>query len=394
MKLYNSLSHSLETFAPIQEKKVTLYVCGITPYDTTHLGHAFTYISFDLLVRFLTYQGYAVQYTQNVTDINDRDNDILRRANEQHIPWQKLGAYWTERFLADMKALNWVMPTNYLYASKEISPMISLIEDIVKNGQGYIAQGGVYVDIEKVQNFGKLSKLSKADMLKIAKDFDEDLDNPNKRHPLDITLWRPSAPKQPSHIPSFDSPWSKGRPGWHIECSAMAISSLGEAIDIHGGGIDLIFPHHESEIAQSESATGKIPFAKYWVHTGTVYCGGEKMSKSLGNLILVADLLKKFSPNAIRWVLLSHHYREKWEYKEEEFQKAEETFGAVIENISAASAKKIDITDYETLATEMLSEDLNSPRLLEKIALSTTEKLSLEEARGLQAALRILGFYF
>ncbi len=390
MKLYNSLTRQPEEFTSLQEKRVTLYVCGITPYDTTHLGHAFTYISFDMLVRFLQFQNYTVTYTQNVTDINDRDNDILQRAEEQHTTWDKLSTFWTEKFLSDMHTLNWIMPTNYLYASEEIPHMIPLIEKIIKNGKAYTIHGGVYLDIEKVPDFGKLSKVSKEDMIKIAKDFDEDLDNPDKKHPLDITLWRPTSPNQPVHIPSFDSPWGKGRPGWHIECSAMAISSLGETIDIHGGGIDLIFPHHESEIAQSESGTGKTPFAKYWMHTGTVYIHGKKMSKSLGNLILVNDLLKKYSSNAIRWVLLSHHYREQWEYQEEEFEKAEEVLEKIVACLQSPVVQKDSETDFSQAAIDLLSDDLNSPALLQK--LSEISSVSFEEARDIQAVLSMLGF--
>ncbi len=347
MQLFNSLSRQKEKFEPINEKKVNLYVCGITPYDTTHLGHAFTYLSFDLLIRFLRFQGYTVSYTQNVTDINDRDNDILKRAQEQNTTWDKLTEFWTNKFLTDMKTLNWTVPTNYLFASEQIPSMVSLIEKIINNGFGYVVNGAVFLDINKVTDFGKLSKLTREEMLQRAKDFEEDLDNPDKRNPLDITLWRPSTPNQPPHIPSFESPWGKGRPGWHIECSAMSINSLGEQIDIHGGGIDLIYPHHESEVAQSESGTLKKPFAKYWLHTGTVYINGQKMSKSLGNLILISDLLKKYSANAIRWVLLSHHYREKWEYNESEFTNAEVVISQIIANLQNGTNEKANNQIYK-----------------------------------------------
>lgn len=300
-----------------------MYVCGITPYDTTHLGHAFTYIFFDTLLRYLRYQEYLVTYTQNVTDINDRDNDLLKRAQEQNISWSKLAEYWTNHFLRDMQALNWVMPDNYLFASKHIPQMLHIIDKLKQNGLAYEVHGGMYLDIMKDKDFGKLSRLTQEQMVKRAKEFEEDVDNPDKHHPLDITLWRPTQTGQPMHIPSFPSAYGKGRPGWHIECSAMAISSLGEQIDIHGGGIDLIYPHHESEIAQSEGATGKKPFAKYWIHTGTVMYHGEKMSKSLGNLVLVSDLLKKYPAEVIRLVLLSHHYRSPWDFVESELDVAQ-----------------------------------------------------------------------
>lgn len=358
MKLYNSLSSKLEDFFPLKDKKVTLYVCGITPYDTTHLGHAFTYLSFDVLVRFLTYLGYEVKYTQNVTDINDRDNDILKRALQQNIPWQDLANFWTKKFLSDMKALNWIKPTHYINASENIDSMIILIQKLLTNNLAYQKNNSVYLDVSKIEDYGKLSKLSQKQMLKIAQDSEEGVDNPDKRSSLDITLWRASTADQPKHIPSFPSPWGKGRPGWHIECSAMAISTLDKQIDIHGGGRDLIFPHHSAEIAQSEGATGKEPFVKYWMHTGEVSFNGKKMSKTLGNLVLVSDLLKKYSANTIRWALLSHHYRKPWELKENELKMAEKII------------KSLKLTNKNQIPQEFikaLDNDLDTPKALEII---------------------------
>ncbi len=318
MKIFNTLTKSLDEFTSITPNKVKIYVCGITPYDTTHLGHAFTYIFFDVLIRYLKSLGYEVLYTQNVTDINDRDNDILKKAKEQNTTWENLSEYWTKRFLNDMQRLNWLAPSHYLKASENIASTIELIQKLIENRLAYIVGGSVYLDISKKADFGKLSGLNSVQMLSVAKDFEEDLDNPEKKHPLDITLWRGSSS-------FFNSPFGKGRPGWHLECSGMAISTLGEQLDIHGGGKDLIFPHHEAEIAQSEGATGKSPFAKYWLHTGAVFYQGQKMSKSLGNLVMISDLLKKYSANAIRWVLLSHHWHEDWEFREEELMEAEKT---------------------------------------------------------------------
>src|SRR3989344_7439486 len=329
LRLYNSLSKKKEPFASLMSKNVSLYVCGITPYDTTHLGHAFTYISFDILVRVLRHNGFKVNYTQNVTDINDRDNDILKKAREQNTSWVELSDFWTGKFLQDMSSLNWLKPNNYIKASEYIGPMIILINKLLQNGLAYQKNGSVYFDISKKKDFGKLSKLTRNEMLKISKDFDENIENPDKVDPLDFTLWRAEETNQPSHIPSFKSPFGNGRPGWHIECSAMSISTLGEQIDIHGGGKDLMFPHHEAEIAQSEGATGKVPFVKYWLHTGTVFYQGKKMSKSEGNLVMVSDLLKKYSPNAIRWLLLFKHWAKSWEYKEEDLKKAQENVNLV-----------------------------------------------------------------
>jgi len=396
MQLFNSLTRQKELFSPRNNQEVSLYVCGITPYDTTHLGHAFTYVSFDVLVRYLLYLKYKVNYTQNVTDINDRDTDVLKRAQEQHTTWQELSEFWTGRFLSDMGKLNWTMPTNYIYASKNIDAMIVLIQKMIANKTAYVVHGGVYLDREKVTDFGKLSKLTREEMIARAKEFEEDIDNPNKKHPLDITLWRPAEPSQPAHIPSFDSPFGKGRPGWHVECSAMAISTLGEQIDIHGGGLDLIFPHHESEVAQSESATGKIPFATYWLHTGTVGINGQKMSKSLGNLVLIADLLKKYSPNAVRWVLLSHHYRSNWQYDENEFEKAQQSIDSIKH---ALSQKFTDATNETSLLRDgihaQLDDDLNTPEVL-KLFEQAAKAVELSKNLPLQSQLRelytMLGF--
>lgn len=341
---------------------IKIYVCGITPYDTTHLGHAFTYISFDVLIRFLTFKGNRVIYTQNITDINDRDRDILQRAKEQNVSWQKLAEFWTKRFLDDMENLNWVFPTHLIKASESIDEIVKLIKKLLKKDLAYQVKGSVYLNIAKFPNYGKLSNLSRPQMIKSAKEFEEDLENPDKKDSLDITLWRQSSPNQEKHIPSFPSHFGAGRPGWHIECSAMAISTLGEQIDIHGGGVDLIFPHHEAEIVQSEGATGKVPFVKKWMHTAIVSYKGEKMSKSKGNLVLVSDLLKKYSANAIRWMLLSHHYSEPWEFKEEDLVKAEKHVD-LVESSIAGNPKQ----DPQGLSqfVKLMDQDLNTPEVLQ-----------------------------
>lgn len=376
LTVYNTLSRQKEEFIPLQDQSVSMYVCGITPYDTTHLGHAFTYIFFDIVYRYLTFKGYKVTYTQNVTDINDRDNDILKRAKEQNTSWQDLANFWTKRFLDDMKELNWVMPTYYLKASEHIRHMVELTQKILANGYAYEVNGSVYLNTEKVNDFGKLSNFSKEQMLETAKKFEEDLENKDKKHPLDITLWRASAKNQPEHIPSFQSPFGNGRPGWHIECSAMSTEKLGEKIDIHGGGIDLIYPHHESEIAESEAATGKKPFAKYWFHTGIVGYQGKKMSKSVGNLVLVSDLLKKYSPNAIRYLLLSRHYRSLWDYKESDLGEAEKV-------VMLFKEKATEDLDMAKEFIDAMEDDFNTP-----LALSILQK---QEAISLKA-LSLLGF--
>lgn len=389
MKIFNSLTQKLEEFKPLDNKKVTIYVCGITPYDTTHLGHAFTYISFDVLVRYLKFKGYQVIYSQNVTDINDRDNDILERAKELNVPWRKLANYWTKKFLEDMNALNWTPPSYYVKASETIPQIIDLIKNLINKDLAYQVDRSVYLDISKFPNYDKLSKLSPNEMLKVASEFEEDLKNPDKSNPLDITLWRGQAPNQPLHIPSFPSPFGLGRPGWHIECSAISISTLGEQIDIHGGGRDLIFPHHEAEMIQSEGATGKIPFVRYWVHGGIVFFKREKMSKSKGNLVMVSDLLKKYSANALRWLLLSHHFRKDWEYQEKdliEAQKCVDTVETLFLHLKEAATDIDDKTIAEFI--KIMDQDLDTPKALEFLL-----KLAKETSgHKLKTLFSLLGF--
>lgn len=401
MKLFNTLSQNLQEFKSIKKNRVSIYVCGITPYDTTHLGHAFTYISFDTLIRYLKFKGYEVTYTQNVTDINDRDKDILQRAKELKIPWNELAQLWTEKFLDDMKALNWTLPNNYLKASEQIPSMINLVKKLIKNGLGYeiggsapIKSGSVYLDISKIKDYGKLSKLNTKQMLIVAKEFEEDLDNPDKRNKLDITLWRNSGSDQQPHIPSYDSPFGKGRPGWHIECSAMSMSTLGEQIDIHGGGRDLIFPHHEGEIAQSEGATKKIPFAKYWLHSGIVSYKGTKMSKSKGNLEMVSNLLKKYSPNAIRWLLLSNHWHKNWEYFEKDLIKAQKKVTLIEKMLKQVQHDKTEERHPEFISgsilnifSEIMDNNLNTPKALEFIL-----KLTKTNPASAKFLCEVLGF--
>lgn len=387
MHLYNSLVRKKELFIPLNKNTVTLYVCGITPYDITHLGHAFTYLSFDILVRYLKYLGFKVIYAQNVTDINDRDKDILERAKQQNIPWKKLAEVSTKKFLEDMRHLNWIMPTNYLKASESINSVIFFIKKLLANGFAYEVKGSVYLNIDKDRQYGKLSRLNQEKMLEIAKNFDEDLDNPDKKNSLDVTLWRAATPDQPEHIPSFASSFGKGRPGWHMECSAMSMSTLGEQIDIHGGGIDLLFPHHEAEIAQSEGATGKKPFVRYWMHTGNIFYRGEKMSKSKGNLVLVSSLLQKYTANALRWLLFSHHYRESWEFKEKELDKAEQTFARLAKLISQKRSSADNKILWQMFANAM-NDNLDTPKTLLLIK-NAAEKGDLHFAK---TALQKLGF--
>lgn len=388
MLLFNSLTRKVAKFQPRHPKKVTIYVCGITPYDTTHLGHAFTYISFDVLIRYLKFEGFKVIYTQNVTDINDRDKDILEKAKKQSVPWEKLSQYWTQKFLEDMKTLNWTPPTYYLKASDNIPSVINLIKKLLKKGLAYQKNGSVFLDITKNKDYGKLSGLNKKDTLTVAKEFEEDINNPDKLQPLDVTLWRATEPNQEPHIPSFPSPFGQGRPGWHIECSAMSMKHMGDQIDIHGGGIDLIFPHHEAEIAQSEGATGKIPFAKYWLHTGQVFYRRQKMSKSLGNLVMVSDILKQYSPNTLRWLILSHHWSKNWEFREMDLVQAQREVEIVETTIHALATKGETLEPkYLKQFNKFMDQNLNTPKVLDFFL-----KLASQEAKDLKKFYNILGF--
>jgi L-cysteine:1D-myo-inositol 2-amino-2-deoxy-alpha-D-glucopyranoside ligase len=321
MKLFNTLTQSLEPFIPLADS-VRIYVCGVTPYDTTHLGHAFTYVSFDTLIRYLEYSGYPVKYVQNVTDIDD---DVLRKARELGMAWDELGRRETSRFLSDMDALNVRRPDVYAKATEEIPWIIEFVQKLLAQGYAYVSEGCVFFVVNKDPQFGALAHaIGLSDyqsMLNIANERGNFPNDSRKRDPLDFVLWQAQAPDEPA----WPSPWGSGRPGWHIECSSMSIHYLGEQIDIHGGGADLTFPHHTCEIAQSEHYTGKVPFVRTWMHTGMVYQEGEKMSKSLGNLTLVSNLLKDYSPDTIRIMLQNHHYRHPWECFAEDLQSAAET---------------------------------------------------------------------
>jgi len=363
MKLFNTLTQSLEEFAPLKDDNtVRIYVCGITPYDTTHLGHAFTYVSFDTLIRYLEFRGYKVRYVQNVTDIDD---DVLRKAREVGIPWDELGRRETERYLRDMDALNVRRPDVYPHATQETSAMIEIIQTLLARGYAYENGGNVYFSVHRDPEFGILARAiglnDYSAMLTIANERGNHPDDPHKKDPLDFVLWQAQAPGEPA----WPSPWGPGRPGWHIECSAMSLKYLGPQLDIHGGGADLAFPHHTCEIAQSEHFTGKAPFARFWVHTGMVHQDGEKMSKSLGNLTLVSDLLKEYSADAIRVTLLNHHYRYPWECFPEDLQVATETVG-LFQQVRSLVSEQTGGTNslLHGQFTAAMDNDLNTPQAL------------------------------
>ena len=287
---------------------VTMYTCGITPYDAAHLGHAFVYLSFDVLTRRLLDSGHEVRCVRNVTDVDD---DMLRKARELGVNYLDLAAQEMVTFEKDMKLINLLPVYAEPRATSAIPEILTLIGKSLELGLAYEAEGSVYFEVSKFPRFGNVSHESREAMLDLAAIHGGRPDDPNKRDPLDFVLWQPSAPDEPS----WESRWGRGRPGWHIECSALAMRELGGTVDLHGGGSDLIFPHHECETAQSESVTGTM-FSRHWLHVGMVGLDGTKMSKSLGNLVFVADLLKDWDPMAIRLALLSHLYRTDWDWEQ------------------------------------------------------------------------------
>ncbi len=361
MKLYNTQSRDLEEFDP-QAAPVRLYVCGITPYDTTHLGHAATYCAFDILVRYLEYKGATVRYCENVTDIDD---DILRESKKRETDWRALGNYWTAHFMRDMIALNVRPPDYYPRASETIPEIIEFDKKLIEKGFAYVSGGSVYFHVDAYKQFGQLSHIPGSEMLAVANERGNFPDDPNKRDPLDFVLWQAQAPGEPA----WDSPWGPGRPGWHIECSAMNFKTFGPTIDIHGGGADLVFPHHECEIAQTVNFTGESYFARIWMHTAMVGYEGEKMSKSLGNLVMVDQLLKTYTPDSIRLYLARHHYREPWEFLYSDLdaslaqcnnlRQAVQVTGG---NADTGDARVMDYEAARMAFENALDHDLDSPR--------------------------------
>ncbi len=304
IKVYNTLTRKKEDFI-LPAEQVNMYVCGITPYDFCHIGHARCYIVYDTIYRYLRYRGYNIFYIQNFTDIDDK---IIQKAKEENISPLNVSKKYIEEYYKDMDALCVKRADIYPKVTEHISDIIRVIEGLIEKKYAYESEGSVYFSVEKFTHYGKLSGRTLEDMLAGARvEIDE-----NKKNPLDFALWK----KAKEEEISWESPWGKGRPGWHIECSAMSTKYLGEQITVHGGAIELIFPHHENEIAQSEAYTGKAPFVRYWIHNGLVTVSEQKMSKSLGNFITVKDILKKYSPQVIRFFLLSTNYRNPIDFSE------------------------------------------------------------------------------
>ena len=362
LRVYNTLKGSKEEFQPLTPGKVGMYVCGVTVYDYCHIGHARANIVFDIIYRYLRYSGYDVTYVRNYTDVDDK---IIARANERGIESSELAEEFIRAFDEDMASLGLEQPTVQPKATEHISHIIALVERLIANGKAYASEGDVYFAVESFDDYLQLSKRNLDEMQAGARIAPGE----KKRNPMDFALWKAAKPGEPF----WESPWGNGRPGWHIECSAMGMEYLGESFDIHGGGKDLIFPHHENEIAQSEAATGK-PFVKYWLHNGFVNVNKEKMSKSLGNFFTIRDILKSYDAEIVRFFILSAHYRSPIDFSDQNLKEARLGLTRFYEGLLAASqllaecpAGDLNVADGEELRSQFnvaMDDDFNTARAL------------------------------
>ncbi len=368
IKLFDTAKQEVVPFEP--PHVVSMYTCGITPYDATHIGHAATFMAYDVLQRRLIDLGHEVRCVRNVTDVDD---PLFAKARELGVHYLDLAAGEEARFERDMEALNALPVYSTPRASSAIADIRGFIGMVIERGYAYVVGGSVYFDVSKSPNFGTISHYDRIKMLDLARERGGDVDNPNKRDPLDFVLWHPSA----SDEPSWEAVWGAGRPGWHIECSALALRELGETIDLHGGGSDLIYPHHECERAQSEAATGS-PFVKHWMHVAMVFMDGAKMSKSLGNLVFVDALRKLWDPRAIRLAIINNHYRFEWEWDDTHMPLALERLQAWHESVNFPQ----DPSTLEAVRSH-LDNDLDTPRALQSIDEAVRQGLNGRDAAAL-----------
>jgi len=397
VRIFNTLSSREEEFLA-QGDVVTMYVCGVTPYAECHLGHAMSYIVFDMVRRYLEYRGYKVKHVQNFTDIDDK---IIKRSQELNVPPTEVAEKFIAQYFADMDVLNVQRAQLYPRATEEVPKIIEVIQGLVDRGHAYEAKGDVYFRVTSDPDYGKLSHQS-LDSLQAGARVEVGIE---KEHPLDFALWKAAKPGEPW----WQSPWGRGRPGWHIECTAMSLRHLGETLDIHGGGQDLIFPHHENEIAQSECFTGTAPFVRYWLHNGLVQLEGEKMSKSLGILVTIRETLERFSPDAIRLFILSSHYRGPVSFSEEGLTAAEKGMerlrqAAKADGRATADCQPgtIDTGIFRQRFIDAMDADFNSAQALaalfdlaREINRGVSQRAGVEEAQRMLLELgRVLGFTF
>lgn len=368
IKVFNTLKKEKEDFKPLNDNKVGMYVCGVTVYDLCHIGHARSAVVFDVIRRYFLYRGYDVTFVKNFTDIDDK---IIKRSNETSVSWRELTKKYMEAHDADMDSLNVKRPDQTPKATDFISEMIAMCENLIAKGHAYVSDGDVYYRVESFSEYGKLSHRHLDEMMAGARVEV----NERKENPYDFVLWKSSKPNEPS----WESPWGPGRPGWHIECSVMSEKILGLPFDIHGGGKDLVFPHHENEIAQSEAACG-CEFARYWMHNGFVNINEEKMSKSLGNFFTIRDVTEKFDPEIVRFFLLTTHYRSALDFSDEKLKDAESSLNRIYTMLDelygfTAGKKGVSvINEAENVASEFVAEferamddDFNTPVALAAI---------------------------
>jgi cysteinyl-tRNA synthetase len=375
LRLYNSLSRKKEEFKPLHRGRVHIYVCGPTVYSEPHIGHAKSYVSFDVIVRYFRYLGYVVKYVQNITDVGHLTDDadegedkISKEARRAKIEPMEIAQRFTWSYFDAMDALNVTRPDISPHASGHIIEQIELITKLIEKEVAYEVNGSVYFDVSKFSQYGKLSG-RKVDELESGARIEV---NPEKRNPNDFALWKSA---DPSHLMRWPSPWGEGYPGWHIECSAMSMKYLGETFDIHGGGLDNIFPHHECEIAQSEAVTGK-PFARYWMHNNMVTVNGSKMGKSLGNFFTITEALSKYSPATIRYFVLSSHYRSPLDFSDKALlgaqtglEKVQSTVGKLRDLITKSSDSKdfespFSVAEFRGDFEKSMDDDFNTPKAI------------------------------
>ncbi|CUS41285.1 Cysteinyl-tRNA synthetase [hydrothermal vent metagenome] len=384
LQIYNTLTRQKETFKPLVEGKVGMYVCGMTVYDFCHLGHARAFLAFDLIVRYMRHIGLEVNYIRNVTDIDDK---IIKRANENGEPFLDLVDRFANAMNEDFDQLGIGRPTHEPRATAHIDDIIKLVNTLIDKGFAYaVPNGDVYYRVRKFEGYGKLSG-KVLDDLEAGSRVDVDTD---KEDPLDFVLWKAAKPDEPH----WESPWGIGRPGWHIECSAMSTCCLGETFDIHGGGPDLKFPHHENEIAQSEAATGKT-YANTWIHAGALRLGEEKMSKSLGNFFTIRDILEKYNGEVVRFFLISSHYRSHVSYMDNSLDEAHsklERFYNALQEANVGDAADID-NEYSQRFHAAMDDDFNTPEAIAALfdLVREVNKTTGEEQQALAGQLKYLG---
>jgi L-cysteine:1D-myo-inositol 2-amino-2-deoxy-alpha-D-glucopyranoside ligase len=388
MRLYDTARQELAALDPAAGPgaTVTMYTCGVTPYDAAHMGHAATYIAYDVVQRRLRDLGYKTRLVRNVTDVDD---DILRKARELGVYYLDLADQEMAAFSADMDALGLLPAASEPRATSAIPDIQDLIAKVLANGHAYRAGEAVYFDISSWPAFGSVSHYDRDEMLRLAAERGGHPEDPDKASPLDFVLWQPSAPGEPA----WDSPWGQGRPGWHIECSALALRELGTTVDLHGGGSDLIFPHHECEATLAGAVTGH-PFVRHWAHAGMVGYEGTKMSKSLGNLVFVRDLLKSWDPAVVRLAVLAHHYRSDWEWHDGLLQEAAtrlSTWRAGTERAGLEGAGACESTRVVDAVRAALDDDLDTPSALVAIDAGAAAPVGATTHVDLSAAIALLG---